>query len=200
MLGASGNILGYNQFSYCENNPVNFFDTTGCLLQAVRDKMVHDMVLTRMCGNNPALKMTQTCVYYNGKNWLGGFGYCDLYNSQTGEVWELKKQSYSYSCTTAAAQCQLARYTAGKLKHNPNLRLVLPYQTIISEGTFEFTDSNYIYHVNYWYEGYGVLRYSYTYKETKQGQLLEFLYAATLAIAFSLYNSKAQEYGLPLLP
>ena len=197
MLGASGTIRGYNLFSYCESNPVNYFDDTGCLLQAIRDKAVHDMVLSRICGNNPALSMTQTCVYYNGMNWLGGFGYCDLYNVETGEVWELKKKSNSFSCTTAAAQIQLSKYTSGKLKHHPELDLVLPYKTIITSGTFDFTDGNYEYHVNYWYESYGVLRYSYTYKATQNGQLLDFAYAAIIAASMALYNYKAAEYGLP---
>ena len=28
-LGASGTVLGYNLYAYCENNPVNYADNTG---------------------------------------------------------------------------------------------------------------------------------------------------------------------------
>ncbi len=34
-LGASGTLLSYNLFSYCENNPVNYSDESGNLLSAV---------------------------------------------------------------------------------------------------------------------------------------------------------------------
>ena len=184
-------------FAYCNNNPVNNYDDTGCLLQAIRDKVVHNMVLYIICGKNSELKMDETCVYYNGESWLGGFGFCDLYNIRTGEVWELKKSSNSYSCTTAAAQVQLGNYLLGKLKYHNELNLVLPYETVISEGTFDFTDGYYYYHVNYWYEGYGILRYNYSYTNTEKGLALEFAYSAAIAIAYTYYNAKAQQYGLP---
>lgn len=42
-------------------------------------------------------------IIEGGKDRSGKWGYCDLYNSKTGEVWELKKNSTSPSCTTANA-------------------------------------------------------------------------------------------------
>ena len=184
-------------FAYCNNNPVNYYDNTGYLLQAVRDKSVHDMVLSIICGRNSELRMYETCVYYNGEDWSGGFGFCDLYNIRTGEVWELKKNSNSYSCSTAAAQMQLSKYLSGKLKHHNELELTLPYETTISEGTFDFTDGYYYYHVSYWYEGFGILRYSYTYTNTEKGLALECAYSVAVTLAYAYCNAKAQEYGLP---
>lgn len=95
--------------------------------------------------------MTQTCIYYNGENIWGGFGYCDLFNTVTGEAWELKKESQSRSCKTSNALAQLTRYTTGKLKHY----------------------AWYIYDVSYWSENNGILRYSYNRTETNTRRAIE---------------------------
>ena len=85
-------IVGHNMFAYCNNNPAACVDGDGDIPQAVTDKLVHDAVLAMIAFEQPNLSMTQTCIYYNGENIWGGFGYCDLFNTVTGEVWELKKQ------------------------------------------------------------------------------------------------------------
>jgi len=125
------------------------------------------MVLQNICGRYSFLSWKYTCVYYNGTNCLGGWGFCDLYNTSTGEVWELKKYSNSRSCTTAAATIQLNRYVNGKLKHNLDLPLTKPYITEITSGNFVFTSGGYRYTVTYWNEGNGILRYSYDVQKTQ---------------------------------
>ena len=137
-------VVGHNMFAYCNNNPLAYVDESGDLPQAVTDKLVHDAVLAMIVFQQPNLSMTQTCIYYNGENIWGGFGYCDLFNTVTGEVWELKKDSQSRSCKTSSALAQLTRYTTGKLKHYPNLQLRLPDKTQISGGSFSFTAAGYI--------------------------------------------------------
>ena len=186
-------------FAYCVNNPINFFDSTGDIPQAVEDKIVHDQVLKNICGWDSDLSYTETCVYYNGENWFGGFGYCDLYNRRTGEVWELKKNTVSYTCSTPVAQAQLKRYTNGTLKHHPELELTTPNQTIIPTRTFEFSTAYAIYHVTYWYEGDGILRYSYTSKKTELGYVLSTLELGLSAFLMGLYNAYAHDAGLPLI-
>ena len=159
-------------FAYCGNNPVNFFDETGFVPQAVIDKIVHDRVLAYICGKQEELEWTGTCIYYNGVNHKGGWGFCDLYNVSTGEVWELKKESESYSCRTSTALRQLKKYTKGRLKDNLSLKLVMPYTTTIKGGKFSFEQNGYIYNVFYWSEGNGILRYSYTRRKTEEMQLI----------------------------
>lgn len=144
LVSTGQGILGNNMFAYCNNNPVNYADESGCVPQAVTDKLVHDMVLAHICAKQPNLSWFNTCIYYNGENFWGGWGFCDLYNSQTGEVWELKKYSNSYSCRTSTALGQLARYTNGRLKSNKNLKLHMPYTTTINSGSFSFTHNGYI--------------------------------------------------------
>ena len=159
-------IVGYNSFIYCNNNPVNYTDEDGDFPQAVLDKMVHDRVLGHIVTMNPNLTFHETCVYYNGEDWKGGWGFCDLYNKKTGEVWELKKNSKNRSCTAIRAKAQLNRYISGRLKHNKDLPLKLPEETIIAAGSFTFTAFGYEYNVMYWNEGEGILRYDYTRKKT----------------------------------
>ncbi len=148
--------------------------------------MVHDKVLDYICWNNSILTRYQTCVYYNGENALGGFGFCDLYNMSTGEVWELKKQSCSYSCWTSTATHQLEGYIKGKLKHRPDLTLQKPYCTDIIGGHFSFTKNEYIYEVDYWNEGNGILRYSYWRRPTERRMTATLVVAGIVVVGLIL--------------
>ena len=174
-------------FAYCNNNPVNYYDSDGNMPQAVEDKIIHDKVLKEICGQNSNLRMRKTCIYYNGVDSTGGWGFCDLYNISTGEVWELKKVSDSYTCTTAAASIQLSNYVSGRLKHYPDLELFTPYKTHIADGTTSFAMNGYIYDVEYHNEGNGILRYSYTKEKTETRKTAEVLVTATIATAVVAY-------------
>ena len=148
-------------FAYCLNNPAFYVDVSGYVPQAVIDGIVHDKVLAHICLWQPYLSYKETCIYYNGENAANGYGFCDLYNTQTGEVWELKKNSNSKSCRTPAALAQLEAYTKGRLKHKMDLNLCMPYMTTIYPGSFIFVHDGYLYAVAYWSEGNGILRYEY---------------------------------------
>jgi len=163
-------ILGANMFAYCGNDPINYFDSSGCIPQAVKDRFIHDKVLEYICNQDStkSLQYTETCIYLNGIDWRGGWGFCDLYNSVTGEVWELKKDSNSWRCSTVFANLQLGKYVNGVLKHNPELDLCRPYTTIISDGKFLIPTVFYEYEVSYKNEGNGILKYSYTKTPTEE--------------------------------
>ncbi len=167
-------LLGYNMFAYCNNNPVNLDDNEGQFPDVVIDGFIHNRVLDKLCAENSALSRRKTCVYYNKTDYRGGIGFCDLYNVVTGEVWELKKNSQSPTCTTAAASLQLAGYISGRLKHHPELALKYPSETVIPAGSLPPISLNgYIYNVNYWYEGNGILRYDYTKAKTDARKAVE---------------------------
>ena len=174
------NLLGCNQFAYCFNNPISLYDVAGLAPKAIIDKTAHDLVLKTLCDEYSQLSWTQTCIYYNGADFTGGWGFCDLYNKDTGEVWELKKQSDSKSCRTENARKQLNRYINGRLKHKLNMRLFLPSVTIISKGHIEEPVGGYIYYIDYWYEGDGILRYDYHREKTETHQEIE-----EISIAFT---------------
>lgn len=149
---------------YCASNPVSCSDATGETLS--QDKYVHNQVLNFLCLMNPTYSWTKTCIYYNGKDLWGGWGFCDLYDTETGQVWELKKKSDSYSCLKSSADRQLDRYVAGRLKDNPELPLAKGEE--IAGGTFAISDGIYNYYIKYWYEGDGILRYSYEKELTEE--------------------------------
>ena len=163
-------IIGTNMFAYCGNDPINYFDSSGCIPQAVEDRFVHDKVLEYICSQDStkSLRYTETCIYLNGIDWRGGWGFCDLYNSVTGEVWELKKDSSSWRCSTVFANLQLGKYVNGVLKHNPELDLCRPYTTIISDGEFPIPGVFYKYRVTYTNEGNGILKYRYAKTPTEE--------------------------------
>ncbi|MBQ8281054.1 MAG: hypothetical protein IJZ25_01460, partial [Lachnospiraceae bacterium] len=108
---------------------------------------------------------------------------CDLYNKKTGEVWELKKDSVSSSCTTENALAQLNKYIQGRLKQKLDLELTLPWETNIQGGHFEKLRNGYKYKISYWNEGNGILRYSYTKDRTTGRKVAE---ALVTLIAFTV--------------
>ena len=192
---------GCNMFAYCYNNPVKYYDYSGYLPKVIEDKMVHDWVLKEICDNNDDLSWEGTCIYYNGTDYRGGWGFCDLYNTETGEVWELKKSSVSPTCTKTYASFQLARYCKGRLKNNLSLELKKPYQTLIEKDYFEETKAGYTYCITYWYAGNGILRYSYYKVETEQLKNLKLIAIQIgIGILYGIYNSQAEEYGYPAAP
>ena len=111
--------------------------------------------------------MTETCIYKNKQNALNGWGFCDLYDSVTGEVWELKRST----CNLNNARTQLNNYTKGALKHHLGLPLKTG-QRLLPEGYIGYythTDASGTYKIRYWDNGDGILLYDYTFeKSTKQ--------------------------------
>ena len=175
---ASTDVLGLlstNMFAYCENNPVIYADYSGKSMGKpdipqyglFTDGYVHRKVLQYICGKEAysgSLQYQNTCIYYNGVDRSDGWGFCDLINIDTGEIWELKKDSTSWSCTTEQAQLQLSKYLSGRLRRDPLLELKKPYVTQIAPTAQKITFINGVfkYNVKYWDEGGGILRYSYT--------------------------------------
>ena len=153
-------LLGNNMYIYCLNDPVNLFDETGEIPKVIQDKKIHDYVLLDIQLSNPDLTMFNTGIYYNGVNALGGWGFCDLYNKKTGEVWELKKDVNKGSCKIENAQIQLERYVNGTLIHDPKLKLQVATE-IIPSNTFYLYEGMYVYRVTYKDAGNGMLRYDY---------------------------------------
>ena len=180
-------LLGNNMFAYCNNDPTNHYDSDGRMPQAVEDAIIHNKVLKEICGQNGDLRMTQTCIYYNQIDAKNGWGFCDLYNISTGEVWELKKNSNNYSCTTIAAKAQLDRYVSGRLKHHLGMKLFTPYTTHIASGTTSLTMNGYNYSISYWNEGEGILRYSYTKNKTETRKTVEAFATAAAVVAVVAY-------------
>ena len=175
-------FIGHNMFSYCGNNPIRYIDLAGEYYQPWHDKYVHDQVLKDIAAGNPDLHMHFTCIKYldENKQPTGKYGFCDLYHEKTGEVWELKKNSTSPSCLTENALKQLDGYISGRLLHKPGLELKKPYITEVVTGVKHITRyrGNWIYEIDYWYEGNGILRYSY-----EKRYNLERAYAEALALA-----------------
>ena len=155
LVSTGQGILGNNMFAYCLNNPVCYVDPNGNLTKG----QIHNEVLGEICFYNPELRMTKTCVYYNpvsNKKW----GFCDLFNPNTGEVWELKRYSTAPSCQKQAALNQLGGYTAGCLKHYREVPLTAG-TTKIASGVFTRSDKKGSYVIWYWDGGDGILFYDY---------------------------------------
>ena len=149
-------------FAYCNNNPITWCDPTGAI--PVLDAFIHREVLKEINSKKKELSYQHTCVRYRDNNgeYTGKWGFCDLYNVLTGEVWELKKNSTSKSCQTSNALIQLEKYTNGRLLWQPDLPLTKPTQTIIEPGHFKRETQYCTFYVDYWSEGNGILRYDYS--------------------------------------
>ena len=106
--------------------------------------------------------MFNTCIYINKKDATNGWKFCDLYNKETGEVWELKRYSKASSCQRSAAINQLDGYLCGCLKHNKRQTLTAG-KTQIPGGFFTHNDNGGVYFIWYWDDGDGILFYDYVF-------------------------------------
>jgi hypothetical protein len=161
-------------FAYCNNNPAIYSDETG----HYTDGQIHDFVVEHIAeksaksGRILLYRRWDTLIIYDHA-WRGKwFGFCDLYDPTTGEVWEVKKNSRSYTCSTAYATDQLNNYiNNGYLVRYPSRSRSLPTTTIPSRTFSKYDAMNNKYTISYWYEGNGIIRYSYTIRLSKQAHV-----------------------------
>jgi hypothetical protein len=138
-----------NLYVYCMGNPARYVDPTGELSLSV----VHNWVV------NDVQEKYDGMIKNKMVDYSFGFGFADLVNSFTGEVWEVKKSTISMT----SAQKQLAKYTSNKLRLYPNLELYTggTQGTIISPNSFIKIVGFDTYYVNYWDCGNGIVKYDY---------------------------------------
>ena len=161
-------ILGNNMFAYCGNNPVFRRDDSGTYYTPGQ---IHDFVVHDICKNNPNKTGDDTYISYyspilKGKKWYT-YGFCDIYDTETHEVWEVKRLGGGSTCSPAAAGIQLANYVLrGFLKHHDSWLLKQGgTDTYIEPNMFTKTDSDGqgMYVIGYFDAGNGLVFYDYFY-------------------------------------
>ena len=155
-------------FAYCGNNPVCRNDDTGTYYTSAQ---IHNFVVDDICENNPHKAGKETYIKYyekvkRGKKWYT-FGYCDVYDTVTHEVWEVKRLSGGSTCSPAAAGVQLANYVLrGYLKHHEDFDLKFGgAETTIQPNIFTKRDNDGrgMSVVGYFDAGNGLVYYDYQY-------------------------------------
>ena len=153
-------------FAYCGNNPIIRVDDKG---QYYTPGQIHDFVIEDICKKDPNKKGSRQdnkIIYSQPVFFVYTYGYCDVRDSTTGEVWELKRFSNAPTCQFAYAYAQLSNYVNGHLESAPNKTLTFGGDhTMISPNVFTKIDSDgkgqYV--IGYWDTGVGVLFYDYMY-------------------------------------
>ena len=155
-------------FAYCGNNPINYIDETG---EYYTPGQIHDFVIEDICNNNPNKRGKNTYMIYKEPYLKGSkyhfYGYCDIFDIETHEIWEVKRFGGGSSCSLAAAERQLRNYVK-----NGILNYFAPWDqytggqyTQIPMNTFLKCDvgDRGIYVISYWDTGLGVIFYDYYY-------------------------------------
>jgi len=140
-----------NLYAFCMNNPIMYIDPSGHLSLS----LVHNWVVADIHSKYAAVGMTSNKMI----DYSFGFGFADLVNLTTGEVWEVKKSTVSMT----SAINQLAKYTSNTLHVNKNLALSTGGSkgTVIMPNSFVKTVGFDTYFVNYWDCGNGIIQYDY---------------------------------------
>ena len=195
-------ITGCNMFAYCGNNPIVRTDDSG---QAYTPGQIHDFVIDDICKNDPNKEGSreENKVIYPKPILFSTYGYCDLYDNITGEVWELKRFSGAASCQFVYAYAQLSNYVSGKLAKKPHIPLKFGGdKTIISSNVFTKPDNDGegIYVIGYWDTGVGVLFYDYRYIPSGDEAARSIAIVAIAALAgFALFAGAGAGAGV-LIP
>ena len=148
-VAQSGNV-----YVYCINNPILFFDNSGAF---ATKGQIHNWVVDDIQLKYSSIGMQKNLMI----DYRIGWGFADLVNIQTGEVWEVKRASVSI----ASAIKQLNKYTNNYL-HNKdfhNLDLVTggTKGTAIELNEIIRTMGNTTYFIAYWDCGNGIIQYDY---------------------------------------
>ena len=155
-------------FAYCGNNPVNRRDDLGSFYTPGQ---LHDFVVQDICNNNPNKSSDKTYISYLKSIIRGNkrykFGFCDVYDTVTHEVWEVKRISLAPSCSPVSAAVQLANYVShGVLREHPDWKLKFGgEETTIKPNVFSVPDADGsgMYLIGYTDVGNGLVYYDYYY-------------------------------------
>ena len=193
-------IVGNNMFVYCGNNPAIRIDKSG---HRYSNTEIHNLVLKDICDNHPTMTQKETYMKYKNKYLWHTYGYCDLYDTQSGEVWEVKRFMGGITCTKFAASQQLQNYVNnGILVYNPSLKLCTGgTYTTIDTTVFEVMDKDMSgsYVIAYWDAGDGIIFYDYVYvpsaEEIADIAIGSLILACYLGLA---YLTSGASLGIPL--
>ena len=162
--GTGQGLLGYNMFAYCGNRPVMRADSTG---QKYSSTEIHNFVLEDICEKHPTMRRDRTFMMYKKPYKGHKYGFCDLYDTGTGEVWEAKRFGGGSTCTKRSASKQLQNYV------NNGILMSNPAKELCTGGTHTHIDCNVFtkvdkdmegtYVIGYWDAGDGIIFYDYVY-------------------------------------
>ena len=155
-VNANGDLLGFNMFAYCSNNPVSYIDYCGSEKMPFDELKwpgeIHEFVVERIAGKmNWKMEVVITT-----------YGRADLVDVVNKAVYEVKPVSYMYSpILRSAANAQVWRYRIG---------LTVTQHVEYSLGTENISETNIPYNgylVNYWSGGSGLIFYSFRRDKSK---------------------------------
>ena len=152
LVSTGQGLLGCNMYAYCNNNPVYFIDVAGNRALPF-DKLyfpgeIHLAVQKHIIENNPGFEMEISVLR----------GRIDLVkNGVPKEIYEVKPCTYLKEYRLLIALAQLQGYGDVYTEN-------WVYGTAIEGATFMYKD----YEVQYWYAGYGLILYSFTYVPDQQ--------------------------------
>ena len=151
LVATGQGLLGNNMFAYCGNNPINRTDPLGTLYTPAE---IHNFVVDDICRVDPNKTRKQPKIKYKEIYFEHEYGFCDVYDISTHEVWEVKRIDGGVSCSIKMAKKQLENYVFnGVLQAHEEWELkVGGTQTTVSGNCFAIRDKDGrgTYIIGYW--------------------------------------------------
>ena len=162
-INANGDLIGFNMFAYCSNNPVMFVDYTGSRILPFWELSfpgeIHNEVVKKIVERTGLERVLNAEVRINSKS------RADLVDFDSKEIYEVKPVTYLAVDKMNKAFEQIHRYIDGFNEKTPSQG----YHAGESIPGYKFQYKQYL--VSYWYYKDGLILYSFKkikFKEEKK--------------------------------
>lgn len=157
LISTGQGLLGYNMFAYCSNCPVMLIDPAGEVslpfYELPYPGLVHMMVIDDIIENGGGIFAAEVPIRINN---IIKFR-IDIRNTITNTIYEVKPETYYNEYRLLSAVDQLDNYVCHS---NYTAGVEAPFLGI------RVIDDNPYLHVEYWYEGQGIILYRFYPKKT----------------------------------
>jgi RHS repeat-associated protein len=194
LIKSNGSVLGENMFSYCLNNPVIGVDSNGLFTLYYGE--LHKQVQLDMLKNQGRKMSMEYHILYDSIDeiWGTSYGYADIMDLATGEMWEIKPVGANVSKASYQLNMYIRNYNNGEAK--PGFPSKARVGGPIGTSVAHYDNILGHYKITYWSTNYGLVFYKYVFTPNADVAVIYLTYKAARKVGSMLGAGAGQGSGI----